>query len=161
MPKKIKYSAINVSLPRSQREWIEQRVERGGFGTVSAYIGELIRRDQRDQRSADLELTLLQAIKANASSNLEGDGSTALKAAEVGPSYNANRAKPSESKSGIEETFELFSLGKEMMRQNLRREKPHLSPTQIDTLVDKWLHQKEALPFERSAPERLLQIING
>lgn len=46
-----KSTSINVSLPASQRRFVESDVARGGFASVSEYFRELIRERQR-QKSA-------------------------------------------------------------------------------------------------------------
>ncbi len=38
---------VTISLPDSVRNFIKEKVENEGYGTVSEYIRELIRRDQR------------------------------------------------------------------------------------------------------------------
>ncbi len=39
-------STMNISLPDSLRDFIDQQVSRSGYGTSSEYVRELIRRDQ-------------------------------------------------------------------------------------------------------------------
>lgn len=56
------FTSVNFSLPRTQRQWLESRVVSGGFGTVSEYLRELIRRDQREQAREALEHKLLLAL---------------------------------------------------------------------------------------------------
>ncbi|MBX3289733.1 MAG: type II toxin-antitoxin system ParD family antitoxin [Acidobacteria bacterium] len=38
---------INISLPESMRAYVEQKIESGGYGTISEYLRELIRADER------------------------------------------------------------------------------------------------------------------
>lgn len=38
---------ISISLPDSMRAYIEEKIERGGYGTISEYLRELIRADER------------------------------------------------------------------------------------------------------------------
>lgn len=38
---------LTISLPDTARDFINQKVEKDGYGTVSEYVRELIRRDQR------------------------------------------------------------------------------------------------------------------
>ena len=47
---------MNVSLPDSLRAFVDEQVSRGGYGTSSEYIRELIRRDQDRQRLRELVL---------------------------------------------------------------------------------------------------------
>lgn len=39
-------STMNVSLPESQKDFVEQQVVERGFGTTSEFVRELIRREQ-------------------------------------------------------------------------------------------------------------------
>lgn len=53
-------ASITISVPEPLRDWIEQRLEAGPYGTASEYLGELIRRDYEDNDGrealiADLE----------------------------------------------------------------------------------------------------------
>ena len=38
---------VTISLPDSVKGFIQQKVEKNGYGTVSEYIRELVRRDQQ------------------------------------------------------------------------------------------------------------------
>lgn len=37
---------MNISLPASLKDFVDQQVARGGYGTSSEYLRELIRKDQ-------------------------------------------------------------------------------------------------------------------
>ncbi len=39
-------STMNISLPDSLRDFVEQQVDRTGYGTSGEYVRDLIRRDQ-------------------------------------------------------------------------------------------------------------------
>ena len=39
-------STMNVSLPHELREFVDGRVDHGGYGSTSEYVRDLIRRDQ-------------------------------------------------------------------------------------------------------------------
>ena len=47
---------MNISLPDSLRAFVDDQVSRGGYGTSSEYIRELIRKDQDRQRLRELLL---------------------------------------------------------------------------------------------------------
>jgi len=40
-------STLNISLPEQMREFVEAKINSGGYGTISEYVRELIRADQR------------------------------------------------------------------------------------------------------------------
>ena len=39
-------STLNISLPDSLKAFVDEQVAKRGFGTISEYVGELIRREQ-------------------------------------------------------------------------------------------------------------------
>jgi len=41
---------MNISLPDSLKDFVDEQVKRRGYGTSSAYVRELIRKDQERQR---------------------------------------------------------------------------------------------------------------
>jgi antitoxin ParD1/3/4 len=43
-------STMNISLPDSLLQFIEEQVRQGGYGSTSEYVRELIRRDQDRRR---------------------------------------------------------------------------------------------------------------
>ena len=47
-----KITSINVSLPTSQRKFVESDVAKGGFASLSEYFRELIRERQKQRKSA-------------------------------------------------------------------------------------------------------------
>lgn len=55
-------TSINISLPESMKAYIEEQVASGGYGTVSEYIRELIRQDQKRRAKERLETLLLEGI---------------------------------------------------------------------------------------------------
>lgn len=55
-------TTMNISLPEPMREWIEQTVAKDHYGTVSEYIRELVRKDQKARDKKALEAKLLEAL---------------------------------------------------------------------------------------------------
>lgn len=49
-------STINVSLPDDLRSFVDERVDRSGYGSTSEYVRDLIRRDQDRQQLRSLVL---------------------------------------------------------------------------------------------------------
>jgi antitoxin ParD1/3/4 len=47
---------MNISLPDPLREFVDGQVSRGGYGTSSEYVRELIRRDQERLKLRELML---------------------------------------------------------------------------------------------------------
>lgn len=57
---------MNVSLPDTMRDYIEQQVKAGGYGSVSEYIRDLIRQDQKRKTKEHLETLLLEGLDSGA-----------------------------------------------------------------------------------------------
>lgn len=57
-------TSVNISLPTNQRQFVEQKVSKGGYSTVSEYVRELIRQDEQREAEARLESMLLQALES-------------------------------------------------------------------------------------------------
>lgn len=49
-------STMNVSLPESLKEFVDNQVSARGYGSLSEYVRDLIRKDQGRQRLRDLVL---------------------------------------------------------------------------------------------------------
>ncbi len=45
-------STLNISLPEQMRSFVEEKISSGGYGTISEYVRELIRADQRRDQVA-------------------------------------------------------------------------------------------------------------
>jgi antitoxin ParD1/3/4 len=52
-------ATMNVSLPESMRAFVERAVASGDYGTASAYVQQLIR---RDRRRAEVRQMLLDGV---------------------------------------------------------------------------------------------------
>ena len=57
---------VNISLPDQMKQYIESRVDEGGFQTTSEYFRDLVREDQKRQAEARLESLLLQGMESPA-----------------------------------------------------------------------------------------------
>ena len=58
-------ATLNISMPKTMREWIDAQIEAGDYANASDYIRDLIRHDQR-QRDA-LRLALIEGEKSGIS----------------------------------------------------------------------------------------------
>jgi len=43
-------TTLNISLPEKLRGFVEEKIARGGYGTISEYVRELIRNDERSEQ---------------------------------------------------------------------------------------------------------------
>jgi antitoxin ParD1/3/4 len=55
-------TSLNVSLPKSLKEHVEQQVKEGGYSTPSEYVRALLREDRRQKAEKKLEALLLVGL---------------------------------------------------------------------------------------------------
>jgi antitoxin ParD1/3/4 len=53
---------MNVALPRSLKEYVQEQVSLGGYSSVSEYLRELIRADQKYKAKEALEVEILKGL---------------------------------------------------------------------------------------------------
>ncbi len=56
-------TTMNISLPDKMKTFVDERLNSGGYGTVSEYIRELIRADQKKREQEKLENLLVQRLQ--------------------------------------------------------------------------------------------------
>ena len=59
-------TSLNISLPSSLKEFVENQVQESGFSTPSEYIRNLVRIDQRRCAEEKLEALLLEGLNSGA-----------------------------------------------------------------------------------------------
>lgn len=72
-------STLNISLPETQRTFVEEKIKKEGYGTISEYVRQLIREEQRKDARREQEMEFLRAeiqkgvddIRAGRSTRLE------------------------------------------------------------------------------------------
>jgi antitoxin ParD1/3/4 len=55
-------ATMNVSLPDSLKEFVEQEVAEGGYETTSEYVRELIRAEKKRKAEEKLEALMLEGL---------------------------------------------------------------------------------------------------
>jgi antitoxin ParD1/3/4 len=55
-------TALNISLPEATRGWVEDQVRKHGYGTVSEYIRQLLREEQKRQLREEVDRNVLEAL---------------------------------------------------------------------------------------------------
>ncbi len=60
---------MNISLSETMKEFVDEQVQSGGYGSASEYISDLVRRDQRERTQrertkARLETLLLDGLNS-------------------------------------------------------------------------------------------------
>jgi antitoxin ParD1/3/4 len=58
-------TTMNISLPDTMKSFIDERLNKDGYGTVSEYVRELIRADQKRREEEKLEALLLQRLQSD------------------------------------------------------------------------------------------------
>ena len=53
---------MNIALPESMKQFVQERVTQGGYSSVSEYVRELIRADQRRKVEERIDTLLLQGL---------------------------------------------------------------------------------------------------
>src|SRR5271165_272378 len=57
-------ASLNISLPQSLKDYVENQVAECGYGTPSEYVRELLRQDQRRRADERLEALLLEGLNS-------------------------------------------------------------------------------------------------
>lgn len=55
-------TSLNISLPESMRQFVDDQVAVGGYSTASEYVRELIRAKQKERAQERLEQLLLEGL---------------------------------------------------------------------------------------------------
>ena len=62
-------STLNISLPETMREFVEEKIKNEGYGTISEYVRELIREQQRNDQSK-FDAMILEGINSGEATEL-------------------------------------------------------------------------------------------
>ncbi len=73
-------ATINISLPDSMKEFIDEQVEADGYSTVSEYLRQLVREDRKRKLISNLEDELETAINSGPATPFEPDYVDRMKA---------------------------------------------------------------------------------
>lgn len=64
-------TSINISLPESMKNYIEEQIAQGSYSTTSEYFRELIQNDQKRKAQEHLETLLLQGLESGEATPME------------------------------------------------------------------------------------------
>ena len=53
---------MNIAVPESMKQFVQERVSEGGYSSVSEYIRELIRADQKRKAEVRIDALLLEGL---------------------------------------------------------------------------------------------------
>ena len=57
-------TSLNISLPQSLRDYVEDQVRDSGYSTPSEYVRSLLREDQKRRSQEKLEALLLEGLES-------------------------------------------------------------------------------------------------
>lgn len=57
---------MNIALPESMKEYVQGRVAEGGYSSVSEYVRDLIRSDQKRKADERIDALLLEGLDSGA-----------------------------------------------------------------------------------------------
>ena len=62
---------MNLSLPLELKEWLDEQVKDGDYGTASEYVRDLLRRARERQVRRGVDAALIEAIESGASTVMD------------------------------------------------------------------------------------------
>ena len=137
MPVGQNVTTMTVSLPKPLREFVAGRVSAGGFGSVSDYIRDLIRNDQRNADRAAFERSVA-ATAAGRTGVLESIPAAVWR--EVRSSLARGEALLHGDR--LREAIDLMQTGLLLTRERLRREFPGDTEADLERRLAVWLHEQ-------------------
>ena len=60
-------NTMNIAIPEQLKAFVQSQVERRGYSSVSEYVRDLIRGDQKQQTIANLEAEILKGLESGQS----------------------------------------------------------------------------------------------
>jgi len=72
-------TSVNISLPDVLKDYIDEQVSVGGYGTVSEYIRDLIRQDRQSKSQEKLETLLLEGLDSGDSTPMTSEDWNAVR----------------------------------------------------------------------------------
>lgn len=75
-------STLNISLPETQRLFVEEKIKREGYSTISEYVRELIREEQKKDEFREMQREMLRQEIQKGIDDIRAGRSTTLESAE-------------------------------------------------------------------------------
>jgi antitoxin ParD1/3/4 len=57
-------ASLNISLPQSLKDYVENQIKESGYSTPSEYVRELLRQDQNRRAEQKLEALLIEGLNS-------------------------------------------------------------------------------------------------
>ena len=58
---------MNISLPPTLKDWVDQQVSRRGFGTASEFVRQMLREEQQRELRQRIDTALIEGIESGPS----------------------------------------------------------------------------------------------
>ena len=58
---------MNISLPPTLKDWVDEQVSRRGFGTASEFVRQMLREEQQRQLRQRIDAALVEGIESGLS----------------------------------------------------------------------------------------------
>lgn len=58
---------MNISLPTTLKDWVDEQVSRRGFGTASEFVRQMLREEQQRQLRQRIDAALVEGIESGPS----------------------------------------------------------------------------------------------
>ena len=58
---------MNISLPPTLKDWVDEQVSRRGFGTASEFVRQMLREEQQRQLRERIDAALVEGIESGPS----------------------------------------------------------------------------------------------
>ena len=84
---------MNVSLPAELKQWVDQQVREGVYGTASEYLRDLLRRARERDARRKVDALLLEAVESGATTPMTDDDWTATRKAARAATAKASKSR--------------------------------------------------------------------
>jgi antitoxin ParD1/3/4 len=74
-------STMNVSLPADLKQWVDQQVKEGGYGTASEYLRDVLRRARERKQRRQIDAMLVEAVQSGATIEMDDADWTSIRRA--------------------------------------------------------------------------------
>lgn len=64
---------MNISLPESMRNYVEEQVAKGDYGSASEYFRELVRLDKKRKAAEGVEAMLLEGLNSTTATQMSDE----------------------------------------------------------------------------------------
>lgn len=72
---------MNVSLPRELKQWVDEQVKIGGYGTASEYLRDMLRRAREREARRTIDGMLVEAVESGATTVMDDSDWTSIRKA--------------------------------------------------------------------------------